>query len=88
MGWNTVRRVNGTHAVGAALEGDTRFYFVHSYYMDPVDPADVIGHSHYGIDFAAAVARGNIVGTQFHPEKSHRFGKQLLAAFADSATPC
>jgi imidazole glycerol-phosphate synthase subunit HisH len=88
MGWNTVHRGKGAHAVGAALEGDARFYFVHSYYMDPVDPDDVIGHSHHGVDFAAAVGRGNIVGTQFHPEKSHRFGKRLLAAFAGGALPC
>lgn len=88
MGWNTVRRGAGTHPICAALEGDVRFYFVHSYYMDPADPADVIGQSHYGVDFAAVVGRRNIVGTQFHPEKSHRFGKQLLAAFAGSALPC
>lgn len=88
MGWNTVRRREGTNAIGAALAGDVRFYFVHSYYMDPVNPADVIGYSHHGVDFAAAVARGNIVGTQFHPEKSHRFGKQFLAAFAGGALQC
>lgn len=88
MGWNTVRRGAGTHAVGAALEDDARFYFVHSYYMDPANPADVIGHAHYGIDFAAAVGRDNIIGTQFHPEKSHRFGKRLLAAFAGGAQLC
>jgi glutamine amidotransferase len=88
MGWNTVRRAKGTHAIGAALDGESRFYFVHSYYIEPVDPTDVIGNAHYGIDFAAAVGRGNIVGVQFHPEKSHRFGKRLLAAFAGGALSC
>jgi glutamine amidotransferase len=85
MGWNTVTRSEGNSIVGAAFESDARFYFVHSYYMDPVDPTDVIGYSRYGIDFAAVVGRDNIVGTQFHPEKSHRFGKRLLAAFVSGA---
>jgi imidazole glycerol-phosphate synthase subunit HisH len=87
MGWNTVRRAGGTHPMADALDGDARFYFVHSFYMEPADTADMIGQAHYGLDFAAAVARGNIAGTQFHPEKSHRFGKRLLAAFATGA-PC
>jgi glutamine amidotransferase len=88
MGWNTVRRVGGTHPLGAALDGEVRFYFVHSYYMSAADPSDVIGTCTYGVEFAAVVGRGNIVGTQFHPEKSHRFGKKLLAAFAADGARC
>jgi len=88
MGWNTVRRGTGVHPVGVALEDEARFYFVHSYYMDPAIPADVIGYSYYGIDFAAAVGHDNIVGAQFHPEKSHRFGKKFLSAFAGGVLRC
>ena len=82
MGWNQVVAAQERHNLALGMSRDTRFYFVHSYYMAPKSSADVLLGAHYGIDFAAAVARDNIVGVQFHPEKSHRFGKQLLAAFA------
>ena len=84
MGWNLVRRVAPTHRLTREMDGDARFYFVHSYYMETSDPEDVLLLTTYGIDFAAGVSRGNVSGVQFHPEKSHRFGKQLLAAFAGS----
>lgn len=82
MGWNGVQAVQPDHPLAQGMTAETRFYFVHSYFMAPQDPADVLLQAHYGIDFAAGVARGNIAGVQFHPEKSHRFGKQLLTAFA------
>ena len=82
MGWNQVVPIQKEHPLVQDIAADTRFYFVHSYYMVPKDPADILFQANYGIDFAAGVAHGNIVGVQFHPEKSHRFGKQLLAAFA------
>lgn len=82
MGWNQVLPVQKENFLAQNMAAYTRFYFVHSYYMTPKDPADILFQAHYGIDFAAGVAHGNIVGVQFHPEKSHRFGKQLLAAFA------
>lgn len=81
MGWNRVLSMQPNHPLAQGIMADARYYFVHSYYMEPQDPADVLLQSHYGIDFAAAVARENIAGVQFHPEKSHRFGKQLLASF-------
>lgn len=81
MGWNQVRPCSGSHSLTHNMDADARFYFVHSYYMEPSDPDDVLLLAHYGIDFAAGVSRGNISGVQFHPEKSHRFGKQLLASF-------
>ena len=84
MGWNLVRRVAPTHRLTREMDSDARFYFVHSYYMETSDPEDVLLLTTYGIDFAAGVSRGNVSGVQFHPEKSHRFGKQLLAAFAGS----
>lgn len=82
MGWNHVEAGHVNHPLTQGMTADTRFYFVHSYYMRPQDPAQVLLRAHYGIDFAAAVVRDNIAGLQFHPEKSHRFGKQLLSAFA------
>lgn len=82
MGWNQVVPTQNTHQLAQNMDLKTRFYFVHSYCMMPEDD-DVLFHTHYGIDFAAGVARGNIAGVQFHPEKSHRFGKQLLSSFAE-----
>lgn len=82
MGWNLVQPKNGIHPFTSELEPESRFYFVHSYYMEPSDPGDILLLATYGIDFAAAVWHSNIVGVQFHPEKSHRFGKRLLATFA------
>lgn len=84
MGWCEVVRVQCDHPLTSGLDDDARFYFVHSYFMLPADPADALLKANYGQEFVAAVARGNVIGVQFHPEKSHRFGKQLLAAFARS----
>lgn len=83
MGWNVVRSVKADDPLCRSLDPDARFYFVHSYRLVPEDPADCLLEAHYGVDFAAGVARRNIYGVQFHPEKSHRFGKQLLGAFAE-----
>jgi glutamine amidotransferase len=81
MGWNQVhwKRV---HPVCAGVPDASWFYFVHSYYAAPKSAEHVLGESHYGEPFAAAVARNNIVGFQFHPEKSHEAGLRLLANFA------
>jgi glutamine amidotransferase len=81
MGWSHVTPLAPGHPLVQGVEEETRYYFVHSFYMEPVDPENVLLTAHYGIDFAAAVCAGNIAGVQFHPEKSHRFGKQLLASF-------
>ena len=83
MGWNAVRCMKPDDPLCRSLEDAARFYFVHSYRLMPEDAADCLMQSHYGVDFAAGVARDNIRGVQFHPEKSHRFGKQLLGAFAE-----
>lgn len=84
MGWNTVapRR---DHDVLRDLPEDPRFYFVHSYHVVCDDPTDELCTTVHGYAFASVVHRGNVVGTQFHPEKSHRFGLHLLRNFA--ATP-
>lgn len=85
MGWCSVGRVDVAAPILQSLDADARFYFVHSYYMDVARVQDVLLTAHYGIDFTAAVQVGNITGVQFHPEKSHRFGKQLLGYFARNA---
>lgn len=82
MGWNEVWTENKENPLLQSMEEDARFYFVHSYYMAPDNPGDIMLRAKYGIEFAAGVSRGNIAGVQFHPEKSHRFGKQLLNSFA------
>lgn len=82
MGWCDVQRSAPTHPLLHDLDSDARFYFVHSYYMQPANPNDVLLTANYGLDFAAAVSVDNITGVQFHPEKSHRYGKQLLGQFA------
>jgi glutamine amidotransferase len=83
MGWSKVVSVKNEHPLVKNIEADTRFYFVHSYFMVPKDPADILLRAHYGTDFTAGVAHGNIVGVQFHPEKSHRYGKTLLNDFVN-----
>lgn len=81
MGWNLVTPTQPSPLTDG-LPAESRFYFVHSYYVRVDDPADSLLRTHYGIDFDAAVAHGNIYGAQFHPEKSHKFGMKLLANFA------
>jgi glutamine amidotransferase len=82
MGWSEVKCQPHCPTFLSQLDNDARFYFVHSFYMEPRNSQDILLMANYGIDFAAAVGRENILGVQFHPEKSHRFGKQLLEQFA------
>ena len=65
------------------LERDARFYFLHSYFFECSDPAHVAATASYGFDFSCAVSAGNVHGVQFHPEKSHHFGAQLLKNFSE-----
>ncbi|HEY6213189.1 MAG TPA: imidazole glycerol phosphate synthase subunit HisH [Vicinamibacterales bacterium] len=81
MGWNTVRIANPVPLV-AGFAQPPRYYFAHSYYVRCDDPSSVVGTTTFGFEFASIVGRGNVFGTQFHPEKSHKFGMQLLANFA------
>ena len=64
------------------MGADARFYFLHSYYFAPNDASDILAQADYGDRFACAVRRQNIYGVQFHPEKSHGWGIQLLRNFA------
>ena len=81
MGWNTLT-LDKPHPVLCDLPEDARFYFVHSYHVVCNDQTDVLASSHYGIKFTAGVARGSIVGLQFHPEKSLRWGMDVFRKFA------
>lgn len=83
MGWNTVRLAR-SHPLLAGIPDQSHFYFVHSYYAVPRDPAATIGVTRHGLDFAAIVARDNVIATQFHPEKSADLGLRLYRNFASS----
>ena len=80
MGWNRVRQVRA-HALWDGIPDDSYFYFVHSYYAVPGDAADTIGETDYGAPFCCAVAKDNVVATQFHPEKSAAAGLRLYRNF-------
>jgi glutamine amidotransferase len=81
MGWNSVEpKVN--HPLFTNLDSELGFYFVHSYYFEPTHSSDILGTSYYGDYFASAVYHDHIFGMQFHPEKSHSNGIQLLSNFA------
>jgi imidazole glycerol-phosphate synthase subunit HisH len=80
MGWNEVIQ-QGAHPLWEAIADRSRFYFLHSYYPVPRNPADVAATAMYGAPFTCAIARDNIFAVQFHPEKSQSAGLQLLSNF-------
>lgn len=83
MGWNTVAFAQPKSALAAGLARDTEaFYFVHSFHCVPVDPALVLAECDYGGNFCAAIGRGRVFATQFHPEKSQAKGLQIYRNFA------
>lgn len=84
MGWNRIRGLR-PHVLLDALPENPRFYFVHSYHVACCDTRDALATTHHGYGFTSAVARGNIAGVQFHPEKSHQFGMQLFRSFVKDA---
>ena len=81
MGWNNIA-TRRPHALLDGVRPEHQFYFVHSYYPAPADPADVVAVCNYGCEFAAVLGRANVVATQFHPEKSGEPGLRLLKNFA------
>ncbi len=83
MGWNQVERTASEHPFVAGLASGTWMYFVHSYVVHPADQGVVAAETDYGVRFPAIVARGNVMATQFHPEKSGPAGLGLYRAFLD-----
>lgn len=82
MGWNDVTPVVDS-GFFKGMEQDARFYFLHSYYFECCQQANVLAVTDYGGSFTCAVHRENVYGVQFHPEKSHHFGTHLLKNFAE-----
>lgn len=82
MGWNDVSPSANTPLL-LGLENEAKFYFLHSYFFKCANAGQSIATSSYGVDFSCAVNSGNVFGVQFHPEKSHHFGVQLLKNFSD-----
>ncbi|MCU7905078.1 MAG: imidazole glycerol phosphate synthase subunit HisH [Candidatus Thiodiazotropha sp. (ex Epidulcina cf. delphinae)] len=80
MGWNQVSQ-HYAHPLWRGIEQESRFYFVHSYYVDPAQPELVAATTDYGVSFASAIAEGNLFAVQFHPEKSADAGLRLLRNF-------
>jgi glutamine amidotransferase len=89
MGWAETWVAPGAEEAGlwpaqfaSSLPADARFYYVHSFHLSCDRPQNAVLRAHHGYEFAAGVVAGNVMGFQFHPEKSHRFGKPLLLAFS------
>jgi len=81
MGWNSIQ-VKRNNSLFDSAEENTRFYFLHSYYVECNNKEDILATTSYGYDFPSVINRGNIYGVQFHPEKSHKFGMKLMENFA------
>jgi glutamine amidotransferase len=83
MGWNELQPLAHTRLFSKGFEDTAQFYFLHSYFFDAEDKGDVAATARYGLDFDAVVSRGHIHGVQFHPEKSHHWGEQLMKNFVE-----
>ena len=81
MGWNSVRIVNKSPFVNGCSDND-RYYFVHSYFVKVKNNTNSLMKTNYGVDFDSAIIKNNIFGTQFHPEKSHKYGLKLFQNFS------
>jgi glutamine amidotransferase len=87
MGWNNVSIDGQSRYLGSFVEReDLRFYFVHSFEYQYESEEYVVGYTNYGSQVAAIIEKDNLVGVQFHPEKSHRFGMELLATYMESVS--
>ncbi len=84
IGWNGIKAQQPSRLF-AGLEGDEKFYFVHSYYVAPEDPGCILTTTDYGIEYTSGIQMGDVMATQFHPEKSGRAGLTVLGNFLDSS---
>lgn len=82
MGWNTIEKIKD-NKIFEGLDSDARFYFLHSYVFDCDSEDDVLAVTYYGQSFTCVINCKNIYGVQFHPEKSHKWGVQLLKNFSE-----
>jgi glutamine amidotransferase len=82
MGWNSVN-IRKESPLFNQMYPDPLFYFVHSYHVVCKNPEDVLSTTNYGYDFVSSLQNGNIFGTQFHPEKSHKYGLRLMKNFVE-----
>ncbi|MGP4952807.1 imidazole glycerol phosphate synthase subunit HisH [Psychrobacter sp. T6-1] len=83
MGWNTITDMDESHPLWKGIENNQHFYFVHSYYCAPNDESQIAAICDYGQPFCASIIKDNLFATQFHPEKSHTAGLQLLKNFVE-----
>ena len=83
MGWNITTKSTNSKLT-EDFTNQSRFYFVHSYYLDECDTDLILANSHNGFEFPCAVGSKNVMGVQFHPEKSHRFGRKFLKDYFDA----
>ena len=82
MGWSDIE-VQNKSKLFPIDDKSKRFYFVHSYHLECSDKADILATAYHGYEFVAAIEHNNIIGLQFHPEKSHKFGMQVLKNFVE-----
>ena len=88
IGWNGIRAAQSSRLFNG-LSGEEKFYFVHSYHVEPANRDDVLTYTDYGSEFVSSIQRGKVIATQFHPEKSGRLGLELLQRFAPwKGSPC
>tara|TARA_R110001592_G_scaffold119404_1_gene322408 strand:- start:7884 stop:8516 length:633 start_codon:yes stop_codon:yes gene_type:complete len=83
MGWNKIKIEKGSRVL-EHLDDNSRFYFVHSYYVQCDKPDDILSLTNYGLSFVSSFQSENLIGVQFHPEKSHKFGISLFKSFLEN----
>jgi imidazole glycerol-phosphate synthase subunit HisH len=81
MGWDSIK-MSKNHQLFDNISEESMFYFVHSYHVICNDKSDVLSTTHYGYDFVSSLSKDNIIGVQFHPEKSHKYGMKVLENFS------
>jgi glutamine amidotransferase len=84
IGWNQVKQKT-SHPIFSGIPDEANFYFVHSYYVEPDDRSVAVGETEYGIPICSVIAKGNLVATQFHPEKSGEIGLKIYDNFIKTA---